>query len=823
MVGIVIVSHSEKLAEGVVELAKQMTGGKDVPIKAAGGFDDGSLGTSFEKILNAINEAYTEDGLLILMDLGSAIMTTQMCIESLPKEMQSKIKLCNAPLVEGAVAAAAAAAQALSLEDVKERAEKVSLVKVQEEAPVEEPSVGEGFLSIDVQLVNPTGLHARPAALFVQVASKFKSRIFVQNISSKKPPADAKSIMDMAVSGTAEKGEWIRIMAQGDDAEEALKALKELVESGFGELEGERSRTLSIGESKPSLGEGVFKGTAVYPGYVVAPALIYRRKKIDKGVVEKGSPEEELKKLSHAIDKAILEIEDLKDRVSKQGDPKVAAIFDFHIMVLKDGKFLSNIEALIKEGLSAKEALLEAVNSWASQLEEQGTGLMRERASDLKDIGDRVLRILSGEESLGISSQKRVILIADELLPSETASLDRNSIVGIATSRGGVTSHAAILARMWGIPSVVGLGSDILNIPDGALVALDGISGELIIRPSEEMIKVFEEKQRDREKVEKLSLERARDFALTIDGHKVEVVANVGSLDTVAEALEYGAEGIGLLRTEFLYVDRTEMPSEEEQYLAYLKVAEIMGDRPVIIRTLDVGGDKPLPYVSMEKEENPFLGVRAVRLQRLYPDLLKSQIKAILRAGVKGNLKFMLPMVATVEEIKWVKTLVSECMKELGELGLEFSTQVEMGIMVEIPSAAIMSDILAKEVSFFSIGTNDLTQYALACDRGNKNLAYLFDSLNPAVLRLIKMTIDGAHAHGKWVGVCGEMAGEREAIPILVGLGVDELSMNPKLIPQAKELIRSFKYEELKTIAEEALSLSSSKEIRELVIKRCGL
>ncbi len=823
MVGIVIVSHSEKLAEGVVELAKQMTAGKGVVIRGAGGLEDGSLGTSFEKILNAINEAYSEDGLLILMDLGSAIMTTQMCIESLPEDMRAKIKLCNAPLVEGAVAAAAAAAQGLSLDEVKKQAENVPLIKVQEESvEVMEAPRGENVASVDVQLVNPTGLHARPASLFVQLASKFKSKVMVQNISAKKPPADAKSIMDMAVNGTAEKGEWIRITAEGEDAQEAVMVLKELVESGFGELEEDEVKVV-VKEEAALSEKGVFRGTGVYPGYVVAPAFVYRREEVKVSASIKGTPEEELKKLEEAIEASIKEVEELKDKLSREGDPKVALIFDFHAMVLKDEKMLNEAKSLINRGLSAGEAISKVLEEWARKLEEQGTDLMKGRASDLRDMARRVLKALEGRKTDGVSVEGKVVLIADELLPSEAASLDRNTIAGIAVSRGGTTSHAAILARMWGIPSVVGLGPGILDIPQGTLVALDAADGKLIVNPSANEIELLERKQRELEVAEEELKGKAMEPALTVDGHRVEVVANVGNIDSVAETIEYGAEGIGLLRTEFLFVDRDEMPSEEEQYQAYKRVAEIMGKRPVVIRTLDVGGDKPLAYVPMEREDNPFLGVRAIRLQRLYPELLKTQIKAILRAGIYGNLKLMLPMVANLEEVRWVKTIVDECKEELKAKGVEFASNIEMGIMVEIPSAALMSDLLAKEVDFFSIGTNDLTQYALACDRGNKNLAYLFDSMDPAVLRLIKLTVDGAHAHGKWVGVCGEMAGEKEAIPVLIGLGVDELSMNAKLIPAAKALIRRISYEELKLLAQDALRLGTAKEVRELVIKRCGL
>ncbi|MCD6363688.1 MAG: phosphoenolpyruvate--protein phosphotransferase [Synergistetes bacterium] len=831
MVGIVVVSHSDKLAEGVVELAKQMTGGKEIPIRAAGGLDDGSLGTSFEKILNAINEVYSEDGVLILMDLGSAIMTTQMCVESLPEEMQAGIKLCNAPLVEGAVAAAAATAQGLSLDEVKKRAEEVPVIKVQgEEAPLpqkeKEASKGE-VKSVEVQIINPTGLHARPSAIFVQLANKFKSKIIVQNITAGKPPADAKSVMEMAVNGTANKGEWIRISAQGEDAEEALKALKELVESGFGEVESESGRAESIDiQKEETITKGEFRGTPVYPGYVVAPAYVFFRRKKDSKKESKGSPEEELQKVKEAISLALKEIRGLKERISKEGDPKVAAIFDFHAMVLKDEKMLSQVESLIREkGASASEAISSVLEEWAEKLENQDTELMKERSADIRDIADRVLRILSGEGEFKfkIEGEDKVVLIAEELLPSETASLDRNLIAGIAVAQGGTTSHAAILARMWGIPSVVGLGSEVMKIPSGTRVALDGSEGKLIVNPPQDLIQVFERKREETEALEREFLAKAKEPAITLDEHGIEVVANVGNLETVSEILEFGAEGIGLLRTEFLFLNRSEMPSEEEQYVAYSRVAEIMGDKPVIIRTLDVGGDKPLSYIPMSREDNPFLGVRAIRLQKLYPDLLKSQIKAILRAGLKGNLKFMLPMVATLDEVRWAKEILEECKEELEKKGVDYSEKVEMGIMVEIPSAAIVSEHLAKEVAFFSIGTNDLTQYTLACDRGNKSLSYLFDSLNPAVLKLIKMVVEGAHACGKWVGVCGEMAGQKEAIPILVGMGVDELSMNARLIPPAKALIRRLRFSELKELAEEALNLGTAEEVRKLVGEKCEL
>jgi len=834
MIGLVVVSHSEKLAEGVVELAKQMTLGQNVPIIPAGGLENGDIGTSFDKIMEAIKKAYSEDGVLVLMDLGSAVMTTQTCLDFLPPEMQSKVLLCNAPIVEGSIAAASAAAQGFSIEKVKEIAENVNTSKVQEDFSEEETAFSEKAKVVDVKLINPTGLHARPASLFVQLASKFKSEIKVQNITAGKKPADAKSIMDMAVNGTGEKGDIIRIIAEGEDAEEAIKELKELVESGFGELDSTTekinfkfqksdSHVHDLIEEKPveKTNKKSFKGTPVCPGYAVAPAWVYKREVLKTSKKKEGKfiTYDELLKV---IEKVSAETKVIKEKLVKNGDSKVAAIFEFHEMILNDEKMKVEIKNLVSDGLSADEAFVKVINSWIDKLENQEFELMKERAKDLEDIKNRVLLILFEKEGQSISPAEKSILLIDELLPSETAILDKDKVIGIATAYGGTTSHAAIIARMLGIPSIVGLGAEILNIPSGTLVALDSVNGVLLVNPNEKVVEEFMEKNSLLKLKEKELIDKAKELSKTKDGRRIEVFANVGKIDGLEEIKKFGAEGIGLLRTEFMYVDKKKAPTEEEQFSNYSLVSKIMKEKPVVIRTLDIGGDKPLEYISLDAEDNPFLGVRAIRLYKKHPELFKTQIKAILRAN-QGNLKLMLPMISSIDEVRWAKKIIDECKTELLSKSIKFNPEIEIGIMIEIPSAALMSEILAKEVDFFSIGTNDLTQYTLAVDRGNKNLGYLFDSLEPSILRLIKITVDNAHKYGRLVSVCGEVASEKEAIPILIGLGVDELSMNPRMIPYAKELIRTLSYQEVRDLALKTLNMENASQVREFISKNCNI
>lgn len=832
MVGIVVVAHSEELAKGVCALAKQMSQKEELPIIPAGGMEDGGIGTSMLKIQEAIESAYSEDGVLILMDLGSAVMTTQVYLEMLPEDKKSRIRLSNAPLVEGAIAAAVSSSLGDDLDKVQAAAENaLSFPKIpSEEEPLEEKitEIGDGpILSVDLIVPNPIGLHARPAAQFVQAASRFRAKIFVQNVSHPgRPEVDAKSMMQVASQGTARQGETIRIKAQGIDAQEALEELKKLVLSGFGEIEAAsqllaKEEPQEKGKIEPLLGEKieVLKGIPGSEGIAVAPAFLYGSKEIP--IVEKIAEniDYEVQRFKKALDEAKNQLSNLQKSTTTQVGEKTAAIFEFHQEVLNDPLIISSIqEVILKEKIQAPGAVSRVFSAWEKKFEGLDDPLMRERAIDIRDIKERLISLLLGEENRSrVDTDTDVILLAPDLTPSETASLPKEKIKGIATAKGGPTSHSAILARMLGIPAVLGLGNDVLKIPPGTLVAIDGKKGILEINPPKEKLQSLLSLEEDFRKRREYQLKEGQLPAITTDQKRVEVVANIGNVESAIEAVQMGAEGVGLLRTEFLYLERETPPTEEEQFQAYFQIAEVMENRPLIVRTLDIGGDKQLPYLKMEPELNPFLGLRAIRLCFKEPELFLNQLKAILRASPGHNLKIMLPMIATVDEVVEAKEFIEKAKLDLQKRGIPFQENLEVGIMVEIPSSAILADVLAEEVDFFSIGSNDLTQYTLAADRGNELVNYLAQPLDPSVFRLIHQVIEAAHSKRKWVGLCGELAGQREAIPILLGLGLDEFSMNPRAVPPAKSLIRSLSFKKSRDLAFDILKARSAKEVQGMV------
>jgi len=428
------------------------------------------------------------------------------------------------------------------------------------------------------------------------------------------------------------------------------------------------------------------------------------------------------------------------------------------------------------------------------------------------------LRNLLGlNDSPAANLKTPAIIVAHDLTPSDTVLLNKDLVLGFCTAVGGSTSHTAILARGLGIPAVVGAGEQVEQIKNGANVVIDGDAGSIVIEPDEKSLKDFKIRMEEFLLIQEEAEADSHQPAITTDGHRVEVVANIGNIDGIKPALESGAEGVGLLRSEFLYLERSSLPTEEEQYQSYKTIADAFGDKPVILRSLDVGGDKDIPYIEMPEETNPFLGVRAIRLCLMRPELFKPQLRAALRAGFGNNLKLMFPMVATVNDVEQVRSVLEECKQELRDEGYDVAEKMDIGIMIEIPSAAILADQLAEVVDFFSIGTNDLSQYTMAADRTNAQVAPLASGFQPAVFRLIKNVIDAAHAKGKWVGLCGEMAGEMLAIPILLGLGLDEFSMNPPAVPFAKHLIRSISMEQARKVAEVAINLKGDKEIRDYV------
>jgi phosphoenolpyruvate-protein phosphotransferase len=473
------------------------------------------------------------------------------------------------------------------------------------------------------------------------------------------------------------------------------------------------------------------------------------------------------------------------------------------------------VEAGVRQQrLTAEAALHDAIEAQAQRYEAMSGQRFRERAADLRDVGARVLRILAGEGEAALSLPENAVILAEDLMPSQTAALDRSKVVAFVTAAGGPTSHTAILARSMGIPAVVGAGEEVFTLPAGASLAVNGYSGQVVLEPDEATRAAFHAQMTADADVRASERAASQAPARTRDGHRVEVVANLATAADAEAALAAGAEGVGLLRTEFLFQDRTEPPTEEEQTEIYSRVAEIMAPRPVIIRTLDIGGDKPAPYLDLPQEANPFLGWRAIRISLAKPEFFKTQLRAILRAAVAGNVHVMFPMIATVEEVARAQALLAEAARELTARGVPHADVIPTGIMVEIPSSAQIADLLAPMVDFFSIGTNDLTQYTFAVDRTNARVAAIADPLHPAILRQIDRVIRAAHDAGRWVGLCGELAGQPEAIPALLGLGLDEFSMSAVSIPAAKAMLARLTLPETQALAQKVLNLPDAKAVR---------
>ncbi|MBA4398646.1 MAG: phosphoenolpyruvate--protein phosphotransferase [Anaerolinea sp.] len=563
------------------------------------------------------------------------------------------------------------------------------------------------------------------------------------------------------------------------------------------------------------------QGIPASPGIAIGPAFIFKPVQVKIESYKVDNVSHELDRLDAAISTANAELADLQSAAKERAGAQEAAIFDAHAMMLADPSLRrASHRAITKNHINAEAAIYQSGESFAQKLENVPDELIRQRAVDVRDVVRRVVRILTGASDspfAGLTSPS--VIFADDLTPSDTIQLDKTVVLGIYARQGSRTSHAAILARSLAIPAVVGGELSLDQLQNGITSILDGDAGTIHIQPDAATLASYQAQLHAKEKVQAENLSLAAEPAQTLDGIRVEVAANIGGLQDARTAVASGAEAVGLLRTEFLFLENSHMPDENEQYAAYRSILDVLSPRPVILRTLDIGGDKRLPYFAMPEERNPFLGVRAVRLCFQSPELWIPQLRAALRAGHGHQLRFMFPMIANLGEVRRAKQVVEECKDALRKEGQTFIEDVEIGIMIEIPSAALMTDILAPEVDFFSIGTNDLSQYTFAADRMNPAVAEIANPLDPALLRLVKHTVDGAHLHGKWVGMCGELAGERLAIPILLGLGLDEFSMNPSRIPAAKALIRQFAVKDCQELAEQALSLESAEAVETLVHK----
>ncbi len=558
------------------------------------------------------------------------------------------------------------------------------------------------------------------------------------------------------------------------------------------------------------------RGVAASGGIAIGPAFLFRRTdlRLDRHPVEDSGAE--WRRFQNAVETARSQLTEIALRTERDVGPDAAAIFQAQILMLEDPELLTRVRlALEEQGINAEAALSDASGLYVHMLEGVHSEYLRARAADVRDVTTRLLCVL-----LGISPCPDAVpaipsvILAHDLMPSDILSLDRSRVLGLCTAEGGATSHVALLARALGLPAVVGVGPGVLQIPSGITVVLDGGAGLLLVDPGPQTLALYQARAGRWTGAARRPTAPPDGPAITRDGHRVVVAANVGTLEEARLAREVGADGIGLLRTEFLYLGRPTLPDEEEQYHSYRAILELFGSRPVVLRTLDVGGDKRLPGLDLPAERNPALGLRAIRLSLARPEMFRPQLRAALRAGVGHNLKIMFPMVTTAAEVRAARAVLEECRAELQAEGYPVA-DVAIGIMVEVPSAALMADRLAEEVDFFSIGTNDLSQYVMAADRTHAAVAPLADALHPAVLRLIREVIAAAHARGKWVSLCGELAGDPIAIPILLGLGLDEFSMTPTAIPQAKRMIRSLAMDEAVRVAQAALQQESAEAVRE--------
>ncbi|MCE7859251.1 MAG: phosphoenolpyruvate--protein phosphotransferase [Chloroflexi bacterium CFX2] len=561
--------------------------------------------------------------------------------------------------------------------------------------------------------------------------------------------------------------------------------------------------------------EKSFKGIPASDGIAIGPVFCYIPAELTVPVRAAGSAEEELARFDAARERARVELQGLYDSIEKRAGKEEASIFVAHQEMLYDPALEGKIREFVEIGQTAEQGLVNATDELADLLASINDELFAARALDVKDVGRRVLRILLGlpDTALGAVTEPSIIL-AEDLTPSDTASLNPSLTLGFITAQGGLTSHSAILARTLGLPAIVGMGNGLLDhVSNGAFIVMDGRSGEMILEPNQETITRCKQIKAQRESQLQILKSAALKDARTAEGRRVEVAANVGEAGSARDAIEHGAEGIGLLRTEFLYLEDTQPPSEEKQFRIYREIFEVMSGRPVIVRTLDIGGDKPPSYLPFPDELNPFLGWRAIRISLDEPELFKTQIRAILRAATGHRARIMFPMVSDLDELRRARDVVEAVKRDLKSASVEFAADIPVGIMVETPAAAVLVDVLAEASDFFSLGTNDLTQYTLAVDRGNAKVANLFQPLHPAVLRLIRQTIEAGHAKGKWVGMCGELAGMTKAIPILLGFGLDEFSMNPRAIPEAKHLIGKLTDDKAREIADQAMSLGTAAEI----------
>jgi len=834
MVGIVVVSHSDALADGVVLLAREMAS-EELALEAAGGMSEpGVLGTDAERVRAAIERAMSPDGVLVLMDLGSALISAELAV-ALLEGASGPVLLSDAPLVEGAVAAAVAASSGAGLAEVAAEARGALAMKIAQVGPevatavaaTAAESAAPPDASAQLPVRNQLGLHARPAARFVAAARVFDADVRVAKAGGSTPAVSSRSLTNIVALGVRQ-GDTLLLSVWGAQAQAAVEALEALAQTGFGDgidrrpAPGAGSKPAPTSgpapELKPATGS-VLRGLPASAGVAIGPG--YHLGGGPAGPPPERAPQSAQAELA-AFERALLEaregIERDRDQLATRASGSEAEIFEAHLALLDDEALLDPARAAIAAGASAERATYDSAGQVAALYRALSEPLLAERAIDVLDVGGRVVAALTGVAP--VAGSVAGIVIADDLTPSQSAKFDPGQVVAIATARGAFTAHAAIIARSLGIPAVVGLGPAVLAIDSGSTLLLDGDAGTLTVDPAEGLVEQALGRREQQRRRAALALTRAGEQGALASGERIEVFANIGNPADAVRAVEFGAEGVGMLRTEFLFLDRQTLPDEDEQVATLLEIAKTLDGRPLIVRTLDAGADKPLPALPMPAEINPFLGIRGIRVGLQQPQVLATQLRAVLRVAGEHPVKVMMPMVATLDEVLATRHVIDQA-----RAALRIDAKLEIGITLEVPAAALMAEQLGRHLDFFSLGTNDLTQYTMAAERGNPSLEPLLASPQPAVLRLVKLIVAGAatasaeRGRDCWVGVCGEMAGDPASAVLLSGLGVTELSMSPSLIPEVKAALRSVRLQDAKRVAEAALHASDAQAARALALE----
>ncbi len=848
MVGLVIVSHSRALADALIALVKQVSI-NEIPLARAGGvgLKHQEFGTDAVEIVEAIHSVYSPDGVIVLMDLGSAILSAEMALEFLSDDMRPHIRICAAPVVEGAISAGVQIGLGGDLDTVYREAQQALFPKIEQlsvsdesvvpESPISTPSASEGEdtgKEIILTIRAKYGLHARLSARFVQTAAPFDAEVWVSKLlplqdspsaegregaegkrEVAKGPVPATSLNSLTTLGVLQ-GEQIAVFAQGKDTDQVLAALQNQADQNFGENLSDYAEIPSVPVTEAASDQDEMDIIPISEGIAIGPAFHYQMTQMQIRDYETDNPDLEWKRLQNALEVVRQMIMQQRQHVEVQLGSTQAAIFDIQLLTLEDEAILETARTQIfQHHRNVESAWNKSITALANSYKTLSDPYLRQRANDVLDVGNQVLFALMGHTAATPTFPEPGILVASEIPSSLIAQLDSGQVLGLIAMRGGPTDHSSILARALGIPAIV--VPSLQNFPSGTIIGIDGSNGNLWIDPPPQTLKKVKKCQHKWLTQRERLVGACHEPAVTRDGNHIRIAANAMSITDAKTAIRNGAEAIGLLRTEFLYLTRSTAPSEAEQVEMLSQISGFMGNYPVYVRTLDVGGDKTIPYLELPKENNPFLGLRSIRFSLERPDLFHTQLRAILRASVGSDIRIMFPMISTMDEVTQVLQCLENAHQALEDEQVAHRWPLEVAMMIETPSAALLTPSLAKYADYFSIGTNDLTQYTLAAERGHPKLSQYADGLHPSVLFLIQYVTSAAHQRGKRVGVCGELARDPLAVPVLLGLGIDGLSLNPAGIPQIKDIIRKIDMESASALANKALQADSATEVRSMV------